>query len=348
MKEIQKIKNKFKLLLKDDTKKVINEIELSINYESKFCDELVIFDNRLARLNKENRLQTISYDHYNLGINRIQQGILEIINELKVEDLKIVEKKEVEVEKNTFEMIADGEFKGKNGEYKLTIAPTVFFSSRLEKAFPGIRGLKWFKGDKAIKRLSLLLREPTRFDIANGYGLYPNPIYWFRGGSALSIKKFRILSHGKCLLNYQELKISRIAAYNSSSYYRSFVYVETEADQPIGLYDHTKKYIENVVQQRGYCDEEYGLFGEIPIRREEFDDGAAEINGEVVDTCGAELRKRYLTKYNFIIVAKSSPFNSRKGNILGNEFMNEILKGNKTLEEFIERADELEKNYMDQ
>ena len=149
------------------------------------------------------------------------------------------------------------------------------------------------------------------------------------------------------MLNHKELIITKVAAYNSSSYYRCFVYVEVEGEQPIGLYNYTKEQIEDVIEWRGYYDEEYGLHNGIPIRREEYDDGAAEINGEIVDISGAELRIRFLTNYNFIIVAKSSPFNSREGNKLGSKYMNAILKGEKTLEEFAEKAEELEKNWMD-
>lgn len=355
MSKLDEIKKEFRTLLKEDLENAIQIIEESLDHNSKFYDDFVQFSSQINTLNRDNRIQTISRENYELRINKIIKGVLETVKKLTIEDLRRSEKvnnssdvdfvRESDVSK--FEMISYGEFKSKNGKYKLTIAPTVFFFYRLSSAFPGVRGLKWFRAETAIKRLKLLLREPTLFDIANGYGLFADPIWWFRGNSELPIERFRTLSHGKCLLNFKELKIAKIAAYNSSSYYRCFVYVEVEAEQPIGLYDYRKEQIEDVIEWRGYYDEEYGLYNDIPIRREEFDDGAAEINGDIVDTTGAELRIRFLTKYNFIIAAKTSPFNSPAGNKLGTEFMNGILKGEKTLEEFAEKAEELEKNWMD-
>ncbi len=222
MPKFEELKNRFKLLLKDDLKTAIQEIQESLDYDSKFYDDLIMFYSQIVRLNRDNHIQVITYNDYNLGVNKIRNGILGIVNDLGEKDLKSIVKKsvlneeesEIKEEILTFEMISYGEFKGENGEYKLTIAPTVLFSSRLVKAFPGVRGLKWFEGETAIKRLKLLLREPTRFNIANGYGLFSDPIWWFRGNGALPIDRFKVLSHGKCLLNYRELKITKVAAYN--------------------------------------------------------------------------------------------------------------------------------------
>jgi hypothetical protein len=355
---IKEIKNEFKSFLKDDLKKTIYEIEIAINCESKHYDNIIMFYSQISKLNRDHHIQVISYEEYTLGINRIKNGVIEIINELKEEDLSGNMNKEEKTnpdlknenkqDDSSFEKVGYGEFKDKNEKFKLTIAPTVFFSYRFAKAFPGIRGLKWFEGDAALKRLSLLLHEPTRFDIADGYGLHTDPIWWFRGSSGLSVEQFKIHSHGKCLLNFDELKVSRIAAYNSRFYYKCFVYVETMAESPVGIYDYPEGFISDTVKSLGYFYEEYGLYEGIPIRREEFDDGAAEINGEVINTSGAELRIRYLTKYNFILVAKTSPFNSREGNKLGDEFMNDILHGKKRVEEFAEMADMLDKNRLDE
>ncbi|GAB4251351.1 MAG: hypothetical protein Kow0027_15260 [Saprospiraceae bacterium] len=355
MPKLNEIKSKFKSLLKDDLKKAIQDIQESLKYESKFYNDFVIFHSQINELNRGYHIQIIPYDDYILDVNRIRNGVLKIVDDLTKEDLKdIKNEKDINQEKSEtkqglppFKMIRHGEFLDKNGQYILTEAPTVFFSYRLARAFPGVRGLRWFKGEMAIKRLKLLLREPTRFDIANGYGVYTDPIWWFRGHSALPVERFTVLSHGKCLLNHKELKISKVAAYNPPLYYRCFVYVEVEGEQPIGLYHYTKKQIAKVKERRGYYDEEYGLLEGTPIKREEYDDGAAEINGEIVDASGAELRVRLLTSYNFIIAAKSSPFNSEEGNKLGDEFMNRILKGEKTLEEFAKKAEGLKKNWMD-
>ncbi|PHN02583.1 hypothetical protein [Flavilitoribacter nigricans] len=355
---MKEIRNNFKALLKKNLKKAILEIQSSLHYESSFYDDLIMFYSQVSRLDRDNHIQVISYEEYNLGINKIQKGVLAIINDLEVEDLKIKEpsieiksesEKKMVSEEEEFELLRYGEFKSRNGKFKLTIAPTVLFSYRIAQAFPGVRGLRWFEGNVALKRLSLLLQEPTQFDIANGYGLYSDPIWWFRGNSGLPIERFKVLSHGKFLLNSKELKISKIAVYTSTSYYRCFVYVETKADQPIGLYDDSNDddQIKRIADRWGYFYERYGLYNEIPIRGDEFDDGAAEINGEIVNTQGAELRMRFLTSYNFIIVAKSSPFNSREGYKLGEKYMNKILKGDESVEDFAKEAELLDKNWMD-
>jgi len=64
------------------------------------------------------------------------------LKDIKNEDGINEKHSEIKQDVPSFEMISYGEFQGKNGEYKLTIAPTVFFSYRLAKAFPGVRGLK--------------------------------------------------------------------------------------------------------------------------------------------------------------------------------------------------------------
>jgi hypothetical protein len=355
MQNIEKVKSKFKSLLKEDLRTAIQVIKESVRHESTFFDDLIMYNSNISRLNRDFHIQTISYDEYSLGVNKIRKGVLDVINSLRTEDFKKEEnlidnqygKPETGKKENPFESIGYGEFKGKNGEFKLTIKPTVLFSYRLAEAFPGIRGVKWFEGNKALKRLSLLLREPTSFDIADGYGLYEDPIWWFRGRSGTLVENFKILPHGMGLLNHHELQVKKVAAYNSPHYHRCFVYVEVGAEQPIGLYNYSEGYIEERVEWQGYFDEAYALFDGIPIRYEEFCDGAAEINGEVIKTSGAEFRVRYLTNYNFILAPKSSPLNSQEGEALGAEYMDGILKGEKSLEEFIERSERLEKNRMD-
>lgn len=252
--------------------------------------------------------------------------------------------------KNTKELVelGYGTFKDENGKIRISIAPTVFVAHRIAKAFPGVRNIKWFNGEQAIKGISRFLKYPLRFDKAEGHGLYRDPIWWFRGGSALSIDKFEVLSDDKVLIGVDELKINKIAVFNASSYYHSFVYVETLPDEPTGVYEYSEGQIDRRTQEFGYADEEFGLFNGTPIKREEYDDGAAIINGEYVDTINAKLRCRFLSKYNFIIVAKSSPYNSREGNLLGSRYMNAILKGESSIEEFAEEAQLLQKNHMDE
>jgi len=221
---------------------------------------------------------------------------------------------------------------------------TPFFAHRFAKAFPGVRGVRWFDDPvTAIKRLELLLKKPLKGKEVG------DPIWYFRGSSCLNISKFSVLDTDKCLIDVEECKIKRIAAYGGSSYFRNFVYVELMAEPPTGVYGFTTvEYIERVLLSRGYACEEYGLYNNTPITRAEFDDGAAEIDGDVVDVSGkAALRVRYLTPYNFVICAKFHPFNSKEGDELTKECLDGLLEGTMNFEEFTKRSECLPRHSKD-
>lgn len=211
---------------------------------------------------------------------------------------------------------------------------TIHFSNRMADAFPGIRELTWFTEPReAIDRLSILLKTPLRFRVREGKAL---PMWWWRGGSDNHIESFKVLGKTTCLMNTHELEISKLAAYRSASYYREFVYVETNPSQPIGLYDYPNGYVEERKQEWGYYKEEYALLNDKPISRTEYDDNSAVINGKVVDAYGAELRIRYLSKYNFIIAAQMSPINNSEFDMLFETILNELLEGVQEFESLLD------------
>jgi len=226
---------------------------------------------------------------------------------------------------------------------------TSLFHYRMAGAFPGIRGIKWFDDPKvATKRLAILLHEPLRFS-SGSMEAEGDPIWWFRGGSALYIKKFKKVGAKKILLNFDQLKIKRIAAFQGNSYYKDFVYVEVEGEKQTGLYNHTQEDIQRHIDNFGYSWEEYGVIKNklgwsTPIRREDYDDGATVIRGKVRNAMGAELRLRYLSTYNFIIAAKGSPYNSSKFNRESKSYLNGILKGEVEPDTFFEFLNKFEKN----
>jgi hypothetical protein len=226
---------------------------------------------------------------------------------------------------------------------------TVLFSYRMAKAFPGLRNLSWFnEPSEAIERLQLLLKEPLRFK--NGsIECESDPIWWFREHSALFIDKFEKIGCKKVLMNIDQLKIKRIAAFHSNSYYRDFVYVETFGEKQTGLYNITQEEIKRHIENFGYSWEEYGLikflhFWRKPIRREHYDDGATVIRGKVVDADDAKLRVRYITNYNFIIAAKGSPYNSQKFDRESKRYLDGILTGKIEFKEFFDFMQTLNKN----
>jgi predicted nucleotidyltransferase len=183
---------------------------------------------------------------------------------------------------------------------------TALFAERFAAAFPGVRGTSWHTEPADIaERLRVLLAEPLSF--AGG----GTPIWWWRGGN-LQIERFRKLPEGLFLMNVEELKIVKLAAVTGSTYQRYFVYVETAAMEPTGLYPTRIKDLDARLRQNGYDYEEYGLFrGEIPVSRSHYDDGAMMIDGRLVDIYQeTELRIRYTTPYNFLIAANGSPINN--------------------------------------
>jgi len=238
----------------------------------------------------------------------------------------------------------------KNINEKTTIstAPTVFFYKKLSRAFPGVRGVKWFEEKTAIDGLSRFLKAPLRYDEAIGYGTFSDPIWWFRGSSAFPVSKYKNLGDNKILLNNEELIIEKIAVFNSSSYFASFIYIQASADNPSGSYKISSSDIQSHIKSRGYSYESFGLYKKNIVTSEEYEDGAAIIDGEYTELIDCEFRTRYLSKYNIILVPKSSPLNSKRGNLLGKKYMDSILKEEKTLERFIEEYEMLPRNHLDQ
>ncbi len=144
-------------------------------------------------------------------------------------------------------------------------------------------------------------------------------------------------------MDYHQLDIARIAAYGSPSYYREFVYVEAKAESPTGIYEYEPEDIPRMTGKFGFAAEEYGVLGEHLISRAEYDDGAAVVNGKVIDASDAQLRIRYLTPYNFIIAASDSPINNKDYDLRVNEFLDGIMQGRRTMEEFVEVAESFER-----
>lgn len=124
------------------------------------------------------------------------------------------------------------------------------------------------------------------------------------------------------------MPINKIAAVNEGSYYRKFVYVETEKMEPTGLYSYVENQIAYGVKQNGYCLEEYGLYKDkTKVTRAEYEDKAAAIiDGKLVELGGdVELRVRYITPYNFVIAAHDSPINNNDFDEKLTELLNAML-----------------------
>lgn len=208
-----------------------------------------------------------------------------------------------------------------------------FFAERFSQAFPGVRGVQWFNSQEQIaKRLAILLDEPLEME--NG----ECPIWWWRFGN-MYISQFKQLEDGTYLMNGKtELNISRIAAVNSQSYYRHFVYIETEPSDPTGLYEEDQDDKEAMIAKWGYADEAYGLVDDCrKVTYDEAMDGAAVIDGDPIDIRErVELRKRYITPYNFLIAPKGSPINNSHFDFELPQHLNPLLVGDGDFDALVE------------
>jgi hypothetical protein len=225
------------------------------------------------------------------------------------------------------EMSATVEGRGESSEPRTSDAASAFqesrvlFHERFLRSFPGVRQITWFEEpSRAIMRLEALLEAPLLVNQSH-------PIWWWRGGN-LQIERFTRLSDDVVLMNYEELKIARIAAVPGRTYKRSFVYVEVDPMEPTGVYPTNEEWIRERIATAGYVDEEYGIYKqEHLLTRGEYDDGAKEINGVLINTAGeAELRVRYITPYNFVIAAQASPINNANFDRRLEELLNMALR----------------------
>lgn len=223
------------------------------------------------------------------------------------------------------------------GRSTISVASTTFFDYRLRSAFPGIRGIHWFEDPKdALDRLEIFFRKPFSFDESIGNDVMTDPIWWFRGFRDTDIQEFLRVKENKCILDSEELLIKKIAVFHADSYWQSFIYIETWGEKSIGIDPpYSQEQVNNLIKKFGFVSEEYGIFGDVPISRHCYDDGAAVIDGEVTATYDAKLRVRYLTDYNIVIAPKFSPINSQDFVSKSQPLLDGILRGTHSFESLL-------------
>jgi TIR domain len=197
------------------------------------------------------------------------------------------------------------------------------FTDRFVQSFPGVRGIEWINDEEvAADRISRMMAEPLTLGGTHF-------AWWWRGPANLQIEKFERIEGSSFLMGPDELTIKKIAAVNPNIPGREFIYVETYADEPTGLYEVTEEDIERSVRMFGHAEEEYGLVdGTLPVTRPELDDGAAIIDGEPKDIRGrCKLRARHITPYNFLIAPNQSPINNDDFDTELENYLNQILAG---------------------
>lgn len=214
---------------------------------------------------------------------------------------------------------------------------TVLLAQRLSEAFPGQRGLAWYTDPKLItQRLSIVLQDPTLFDPEDvPHDMVSDPIWWYRGYSSMYITKFKKIGSTKALMDFDELNFDKIAVNIDDHYYKSFIYVELKGDKSAGVSGITDEQIEEIIQRRGYASEEVGFFRKNYIKRQEYEDRAIIKKGKIIKAPDSELRVRYLSRYNFLIAAKQSPYNSTKFENESRDIFDGILRGEKSFDDFL-------------
>jgi hypothetical protein len=216
---------------------------------------------------------------------------------------------------------------------------TSIFSDRFAKAFPGVRGYQVLRPPDATRRLERLFKAPLV--LRSGPNEWFEPI-WFWGRGDNGIDRFAVLAEDTVLIEQLEIVIDEIIAVNNGIYYQNFLYVKTKPATPSGLYDTSS--MQQEVDFHGYASEECGLYRGRYVKREEYDDDAAVIDGELVDFDGeASFRVRYLTPFNFIIAAHNSPVNSIEFDRSGSKLLTAMLQGHATIEDLIATIEALPK-----
>lgn len=295
--------------------------------------------NRNKTKNTENEPHNTPYGKENItGNNNYIDN--RVYNIYKSDQKKEIQEEQKEIDSHP---IKDRENFGIQNDIKNFKNSTTFFQHRFAKAFPGVRGIKEFSDPKiCIERLNIMLKKPLRDEKLT------DPIWWFRGLDNLSIESTRTESDSIFIMNNDRLKIKKIIVYAASAYYREFVYVETYAENPCGLYDINEQIKTEHVKLQGYDSEEYAEWNGRIITRAEYDDGAAELNGRVVNLNGeAEIRRRFLTPYNFIICAKFNPINKTEYDDILKKLLDGMLTGNNTIENLIDFVDGLPRHSAD-
>jgi hypothetical protein len=221
-------------------------------------------------------------------------------------------------------------------------------AGRLADAFPGSYGLTVISDPKAaLERLAVVLRRPLHqwYSPSNGEPYKGYPLWWFRGGRCLHIEDYDQVSATHAVLDGKELNVRRVAAFRRN--YLSmwdFLYVESAADQPVGIYQYSGPTpIERAQQSPSgfFTYEEYAVWNDRAISREDFDDGATLVNGKPQRVVHAEVRQRFLTPYNFIVCGNRHVINDKRHDRTIQALLDGILRGDRTLSDLVSFVDAL-------
>ena len=215
------------------------------------------------------------------------------------------------------------------------------FFERMQDAFPEATGMTEYRGSDAVDRLAILLRPPVHQDPVDPEAdLRRHPFWWFRGGSNMHIRRFERLSDHRVLIFPMEMEVRRVVVFRISRVKeRDLVYVETEGDEPSGVYQYGPEEIDNHLRERidsrfgSYVSEEYAQWGQHVITLSEFDNDAVVLDGELHRPRGAERRMRFLTPFNCVLCPREHVVNQNRFDRLFQSIFDGVLEGERGLDD---------------
>jgi TIR domain len=141
-------------------------------------------------------------------------------------------------------------------------------------------------------------------------------LWWFAGSQNCPADPIKKLDKDNWLIQWFECRIIDLCIYRSYHLERQYVLLHLAPQPPLDIY---KSYNQGTIEEAGYYQGQY-------VTRGEFDDGYAEIDGEIVKIDGAELRCRNL-KTNFLILApKHSVYNNEENDQQTEQVYQNLLK----------------------
>ncbi|WP_437298891.1 protein kinase domain-containing protein [Sorangium sp. So ce426] len=218
---------------------------------------------------------------------------------------------------------------------------TAFFHDRMCDAFPGVVDtcLVTSPGE-IITRLKHLLKNPLEIE--------RNQPIWEVGRGTMGVPSFKVLNKTIVLVGHERYRVSKLLGYRSRAYWRDFVLLYWDADEPTGLYPvRTAEELGNRVNRYGYCTEEYGVYGKKLVTRQEYDDGTVFVNGKPKQI-SARLEVRHLTPGAAFLVAQRSPLNDVRFDIERERLLSGLVQGSVAHEQLVAWVEKLPRHRRDE
>lgn len=188
----------------------------------------------------------------------------------------------------------------------------------IDKYSFGEQGFHFFDDKTNINSIMNDLSSYNNYVLKKGDIYYTDVRLWWtqgRANNAFDDKMEVISTENKVWkLDYMEMKIKSISVVKHySSFGGSFLVIETDYMEPSGLYEYSDD----------SYDEEYAIYQDSMIKRNEYDSGWAMINGERIKVSGqTELRRRIFKPRLFLV----SPFKTSINSMQSDSIISEVLK----------------------